>query len=66
VLTDREREIALAVGEGRPNAEIGCRLYPSVPIVKTHISRFLTKLDLNNRLQIALLVHDADLLHDED
>ena len=31
--------------------------------VKTHVSRILTKLDLNNRVQIALLVHDADLLH---
>jgi DNA-binding NarL/FixJ family response regulator len=66
LLTDREREIALAVGEGRPNAEIGGQLYLSVPTVKTHISRILTKLDLNNRVQIALLVHDADLLHDED
>jgi DNA-binding NarL/FixJ family response regulator len=37
-----------------------------VPTVKTHISRILTKLDLNNRVQIALLVHDAGLLHDED
>lgn len=31
--------------------------------MKTHVSRILTKLDLNNRVQIALLVHDADLLH---
>ena len=30
--------------------------------MKTHVSRILTKLDLNNRVQIALLVHDADLL----
>jgi DNA-binding NarL/FixJ family response regulator len=59
-LTDREREIAVSVGEGRSNAEISSRLYLSVPTVKTHISRILTKLDLNNRVQIALLVHDAD------
>jgi DNA-binding NarL/FixJ family response regulator len=32
--------------------------------VKTHVSRILTKLDLNNRVQIALLVHDAGMLHD--
>jgi DNA-binding NarL/FixJ family response regulator len=31
LLTDREREIALPVGEGRPNAEIGGQLYLSVP-----------------------------------
>jgi len=66
LLTDREREIALGVGEGKPNAEIGGQLYLSVPTVKSHISRILTKLDLNNRVQIALLVHDAGLLHDED
>lgn len=31
----------------------------SVPTVKTHVSRILGKLGLNNRVQIALLVHDA-------
>jgi DNA-binding NarL/FixJ family response regulator len=63
-LNDREREIAVAVGEGKSNAEISATLYLSVPTVKTHVSRILTKLDLNNRVQIALLVHDAGLLHD--
>jgi DNA-binding NarL/FixJ family response regulator len=66
LLNDREREIAIAVGEGKTNAEIGAALYLSVPIVKTHISRILTKLDLNNRVQIALLAHDAGPAHDED
>ena len=62
-LNAREREIAVAVGEGKSNAEISATLYLSVPTVKTHVSRILTKLDLNNRVQIALLVHDAGLLH---
>ncbi|WP_199917984.1 LuxR C-terminal-related transcriptional regulator, partial [Streptomyces virginiae] len=31
----------------------------ALPTVKTHVSRILTRLDLNNRVQIALLVHDA-------
>jgi DNA-binding NarL/FixJ family response regulator len=30
-----------------------------LPTVKTHVSRILTRLDLNNRVQIALLIHDA-------
>jgi DNA-binding NarL/FixJ family response regulator len=30
-----------------------------VPTVKAHVSRILTKLGLNNRVQIALLVYDA-------
>jgi DNA-binding NarL/FixJ family response regulator len=63
-LNDRERDIAVAVGEGKSNAEISAALYLSIPTVKTHVSRILTKLDMNNRVQIALLVHDAGLLDD--
>ncbi|MFE3824446.1 response regulator [Streptomyces sp. NPDC059092] len=63
-LGEREREVALAVGLGRSNAEIAAGLYMSVPTVKAHVSRILAKLGLNNRVQIALLVHDADLAPD--
>ena len=59
-LTDRERDVAGAIAEGKTNAEIAAELFMSVPTVKTHISRLLTKLDLNNRVQIALLAHDAE------
>jgi DNA-binding NarL/FixJ family response regulator len=62
LLNEREREVAVAVGQGRSNADIGAVLYLSVPTVKTHVSSILAKLDLNNRVQIALLVHDAGLL----
>jgi len=65
-LNEREREVAVAVGQGRSNAEIGAALYLSVPTVKTHVSSILTKLDLNNRVQIALLAHDAGLLDDPE
>ena len=60
-LTDREREVAVAIGAGKSNAEIAGELYMSVATVKAHVSRLLTKLELNNRVQIALLVHDAGL-----
>ena len=60
-LSPREREVALAVGRGCSNAEIATELFMSVATVKAYVSRLLTKLDLNNRVQIALLVHDADL-----
>ncbi|MGI5347265.1 response regulator [Streptomyces sp. CA-250714] len=63
-LGERESEVALGVGRGLANAEIARSLYMSVPTVKTHVSRILTKLDLNNRVQIALLVHDAGLLEE--
>ena len=60
-LTDREREVAVAVGQGQSNAEIAAELFMSVATVKAHVSRLLTKLELDNRVQIALLAHDAGL-----
>ena len=59
VLTDREREVAHAVGRGLSNAEIAQELYLSVPTVKAHISRLFEKLGVTNRVQIAICVHDA-------
>ena len=53
--------MALALGRGLTNAEIGAELGMSVPTAKGHVSRLLAKLDLNNRVQVALLVHDAGL-----
>ncbi|WP_373314264.1 response regulator transcription factor [Catellatospora coxensis] len=61
LLSEREREVAIAVGRGKSNAEIAGELFVSVATVKAHISRILTKLDLNNRTQVALLAHDAGL-----
>jgi DNA-binding NarL/FixJ family response regulator len=58
-LTDREREVAIAIGQGKSNADIAAELYMSVATVKAHVSRLLTKLELGNRVQIALLAHDA-------
>jgi DNA-binding NarL/FixJ family response regulator len=60
-LSPREYEVVLAVAQGRTNAEIGRDLFMSVATVKAHISHILTKLDLDNRTQIALLAHDAGL-----
>ncbi|MFI6245413.1 response regulator [Streptomyces sp. NPDC051016] len=60
-LNDREREVAVAVGRGLANAEIASGLFMSVATVKTHVSRILAKLGLNNRVQIALLAYDAGL-----
>jgi DNA-binding NarL/FixJ family response regulator len=65
-LNDREREVAVAVGRGLSNAEIAATLFMSVATVKTHVSRILAKLDLNNRVQIALLAYDAGLLEEPD
>jgi DNA-binding NarL/FixJ family response regulator len=58
-LSERERDVAVAVGRGRSNAEIAAELYMSVATVKAHVSRIMTKLDLANRVQIAICVHEA-------
>jgi DNA-binding NarL/FixJ family response regulator len=60
-LTAREREVAVAIAQGKSNAEIGRELFMSVATVKAHVTRVLMKLELNNRVQIALLAHDAGL-----
>ncbi|MHA6783279.1 response regulator [Pseudonocardia saturnea] len=61
LLSPREHEVALAIARGRSNGDIAAELYMSVATVKAHVSHVLTKLDLDNRTQIALIVHDAGL-----
>jgi DNA-binding NarL/FixJ family response regulator len=58
-LTDRELDVARAVARGLSNAEIAAELYLGIPTVKTYIGRLFDKLGVDNRVQIALLVHDA-------
>ncbi|WP_068256344.1 response regulator [Janibacter corallicola] len=60
-LTDRELEVARAVGAGHSNAEIASRLCMSVATVKAHVGHILDKLDADNRVQVAITVHAADL-----
>ncbi len=61
-LTEREREVVVAVAQGLSNAEIGKRLFMSEATVKAHVSRVLAKLGMSNRVQAAILAHDAGLL----
>jgi len=60
MLTEREREVAGAIGAGASNAEVAASLFMSEATVKAHVSRLFTKLDVANRVQIAIVVHDAD------
>lgn len=60
-LSEREREVATAIGEGASNADIAAALFMSEATVKAHVSRLLGKLNVSNRVQIAILVHDAAL-----
>ncbi|MGK5171391.1 response regulator transcription factor [Geodermatophilus sp. CPCC 205761] len=61
-LSERELEVLTLLGSGEPNAEIAGRLFVSEATVKTYVSRLLTKLDLANRTQAAILAHEAGLL----
>ncbi|MCL7378744.1 response regulator transcription factor [Streptomyces sp. 35G-GA-8] len=63
-LTATEREVLRLVGTGLSNAEIADRLYLSAGTVKAHISRILTSTGCANRVQAAVLAHDANLLAD--
>ncbi|GAA4638262.1 response regulator transcription factor [Actinoallomurus vinaceus] len=59
-LTGAERRVADAIGRGLSNAEAATELYMTVATVKSYVSRIMGKLGLNNRVQIALLIHDAE------
>jgi len=62
VLTPREREILLAMGEGLSNGEIGARFYLTESTVKTHVGRVLSKLQLRDRVHAVIFAYEHGLL----
>ena len=61
-LSPRELDVLELALLGLTHGEIAARLYLSVPTVKAHISHLFTKLEVTNRVQIAICVHDAGLV----
>jgi DNA-binding NarL/FixJ family response regulator len=61
-LSARERDVLRLLATGESNAELARQLFVSEATVKTYVSRLLTKLDLANRTQAAILAHEAGLL----
>jgi DNA-binding NarL/FixJ family response regulator len=61
-LTDREREVLLAVAQGASNTEISAELFIGPATVKTHVSSLLTKLDLRDRTQLVVFAYESGLV----
>jgi len=60
-LTEREREILVAIGQGRTNGEIAEALVLSESTVKTHVGRVLAKIGARDRIQAVIIAYDLGL-----
>ena len=62
VLTEREREVMIAIAQGSSNAEIAESLHMSLATAKTHVSHILAKLDARDRTQLVVLAFQTGLV----
>ncbi len=64
-LSERELQVVRLVASGRSNQQIADELYLSLPTVRTYLRRLFVKLDIGDRTTLAVLAHEAGLLHAE-
>ena len=61
-LTEREREVLCLLARGLSNTELAGTLHVSLPTIKTHVSRILTKLGARDRTQLVVFAYEAGLV----
>jgi DNA-binding NarL/FixJ family response regulator len=61
-LSERELGVVRLVAQGLSNAEIAARLYLSETTVKSHIAHILAKLDLRDRVQVAVYAYEHGIV----
>jgi DNA-binding NarL/FixJ family response regulator len=61
-LTERELEVLEQLASGKSNAEIGTALFLSEATVKTHLTRVLSKLGLQSRVQAVVFAYESGLV----